>query len=225
MSGPDQASRRETIEELVTLEMLFAEQGWDWEPGTRQHCLSPNHDDRSPAMQVYPETNSLYCFACAFSGGVVEVTRQAVLGGSSTEAALKWLERRFNIEAGQVAATLPARLQRRFATWRSVPIDDDPAGRQVQSLVRQMFRDVEKTVPLTALRAAAPIKGWVWDQMPEEPGQHVGWAAWARGVIWGSYRELIETAGARTPVASERLADQRSAVRSVLLFDTHRGLE
>ena len=39
------------------------------------NCLLPNHEDRSPSLVVYPETNSWFCFSCLRGGDVVELAR------------------------------------------------------------------------------------------------------------------------------------------------------
>ncbi len=36
----------------------------------RLHC--PFHDDKTPSMQVYPKTNSYYCFGCGAKGDVIQ---------------------------------------------------------------------------------------------------------------------------------------------------------
>jgi hypothetical protein len=40
-------------------------------------CPLPNHEDSTPSFNVYPETNSWYCFACLRGGDVVDLARLA----------------------------------------------------------------------------------------------------------------------------------------------------
>ena len=40
-----------------------------------KQCLCPFHDDKTPSMQVYPDTNTVYCFSgnCSKSGKPIDV--------------------------------------------------------------------------------------------------------------------------------------------------------
>ena len=45
--------------------------------GRRLGGLCPFHEDRSPSLAVYPETESFYCFGCGAGGDVIDFVRRA----------------------------------------------------------------------------------------------------------------------------------------------------
>ena len=65
-----------TIQEIkskLSLAMVFARYGWQVDRNNRLHC--PFHEDKTPSMQVYWETGTVYCFStnCPTHGHSLDV--------------------------------------------------------------------------------------------------------------------------------------------------------
>ncbi|MEW7278192.1 CHC2 zinc finger domain-containing protein [Aquimarina sp. 2201CG1-2-11] len=40
--------------------------------GKNKQCLCPFHDDKTPSLKIYPETNTYHCFGCGATGDVIQ---------------------------------------------------------------------------------------------------------------------------------------------------------
>lgn len=54
-------------------------------------CPFPQHKERTPSFNVYPDTNSFYCFGCKEAGGPVKLTAN-INSSSLYDAAIKLLQ-------------------------------------------------------------------------------------------------------------------------------------
>jgi DNA primase len=63
-------------------------QHYHLEPDKHGHICCPFHDDKTPSMQIYPNTNTFHCFGCGKTGDTIEFIQQKQ-GISKHEAILK----------------------------------------------------------------------------------------------------------------------------------------
>lgn len=222
------SDRCDRIRDEVTLEAMFEAMGWDMPQRGRIHCLWPEHDDKSPSMQVYPDTNSVHCFACNKGGDVVELARRCVEPNEdwSVEDALDWLERTFHLAKLTPAQTLRGRLRKALAPVRAktARTEQAPTFFKAQAIVREAFLAVERRATRDQLAAMGPMKDYIWAEA-EVPGVDLlEWATWARQIIFGSYAKMLSAF--EFPEPPPGLVDDRPETRRrARLWDTHRGVE
>lgn len=223
--------RCERVRDEIPLETFFAHMGWDYREKGRIHCIWPDHEDRSPAMQVYPETQSVHCFACNQGGDVIKMARRCAApedGAWSVEEAVDWLEITFGLSKFAAPVKVADRMGRKIKAWRGrgavslseAPLDAEEARRNVEVA----FREVESRVPHRILQAASPHRDYVLEQFTPY-GNVVEWAAWARSHVFGSYASFLKRMAEPHPVPPDVIDDRPETVRAARLWDTHRGME
>lgn len=234
------AARCDRIRDEVTIDQLFDALGWELPQRGRIRCIWPAHEDRSPAMQVYPETNSVYCFACHGSGGVIEIVRKCVSeDGSewSVDEALDWLESTFHLPTMTPAASLQQRLRKKLANRKphqpapiTVPVQgrgtrEQRQGQQtLEQMVHAAFANVERSASRLQILVGADMKEYIWSEIATPGVALEEWAAWARQLIYGSYAKLVT--GFEVPPTPPDIVDDRPATcRAARLWELHRGLE
>ncbi len=93
-------------------------------------CVAPDHEDRTPSMTVYTDSQRFRCYACGLHGDLVDLERVA---GRHLEAwtAVIALAERYGVE-------LPERPMRRHKRQR--PVRDALEQARINSVRRRMFR-------------------------------------------------------------------------------------
>jgi len=200
------AARCDRVRDEITIDMLFDALGWEIPTRGRVRCIWPAHEDRSPAMQVYRETNSVYCFACHGSGGVIEIVRKCVPDDGNEwtiDEALDWIESTFHLKTMTPAANLQQRLRKKLQSRQTAPTSftqpltgrGTKAQRDVRAsmdtLIRQAFAEVERGASTVQLTAAYDLKQYIWEESSAPGVELDAWAAWARRLIYGSYARLV----------------------------------
>lgn len=223
------AERCDRIREEVTLEALFDALGWDLPQRGRIRCIWPDHEDRSPSMQVYRDTNSVHCFACNRGGDVIEIAKDCANpegGPWSLDDALDWLEETFGLKKLTPAATLQSRLRKKLQKARvSATVDAaQPSKSQVEAIVHSAFATAEQKASQDQLQAVGDMRDYIWSE-GERPGvDRMEWATWARQMIYGSYAKLL-TSFELPPRPADIVDDRPETVRRAQLWELHRGTE
>lgn len=218
------SERCSRIREQVGIEDLFEALNWDFPVRGRIRCLWPDHDDRSPAMQVYRETNSVYCFACGKGGDVVELLWKAgnPEGGEWTlDEALEWAEGTFGLERMTAASSLKQRLHRKLSATRRKPAESEPNSDLI-GIVKEAFDRVERE-PSTDLQLGADIKDYVWSQTEDPDVDLSTWVVWARRMVFGPYSWAINLKLPNPP--PKVIDDSPQALVRARVWEHHRGLE
>ncbi len=93
------------------------------------HCVAPDHEDRTPSMTVYTDSQRFRCYGCGLHGDVIDLERVA---GRHLEAwtAVRALADRYGVE-------LPAR-PKRWHEWST------EKGRRHKELVRWRERRYQR---------------------------------------------------------------------------------
>jgi hypothetical protein len=233
------AARCDRVRDEITIDMLFDALGWEIPTRGRVRCIWPAHEDRSPAMQVYRETNSVYCFACHGSGGVIEIVRKCVPDDGNEwtiDEALDWIESTFHLKTMTPAANLQQRLRKKLQSRQTAPTSftqpltgrGTKAQRDVRAsmdtLIRQAFAEVERGASTVQLTAAYDLKQYIWEESSAPGVELDAWAAWARRLIYGSYARLVTTFEL-PPCPPDIVDDRPETCRLAHLWETHRGSE
>lgn len=219
--------RCEQVRDQVTIEQLFDALGWDLPQRGRIRCIWPDHEDRTPAMQVYRESNSVHCFACNKGGDVVEVAWKAgnPEGGEwELTDALDWLEETFGLQRLTPAKTLQSRLHKKLAKVRgTAPAAPDRGG--VLTLVKEAFAKVEAKANGEQLVFASNLKDYVWSELDTPEVDLNAWATWARQIIYGSYAKTLYLIDFPLPPPPGLVDDRPETCRRAKLWELHRGTE
>ena len=93
----------ETIKGAVQIEQIASEYGEFKLLGNGRllgRCLAPDHEDRTPSMTVFTDTQRFKCFGCGIGGDVIDLEE---LGGRHVEArtAVEALSERYGVELPQ----------------------------------------------------------------------------------------------------------------------------
>ncbi len=99
----------EAIKEAVRIEQVASEYGEFKFQGAGRllgRCVSPDHEDRTPSMTVFTETQTFKCFGCQAQGDVLDLEELAGRH-ADTWTAMVALSLRYGVE-----------LPRRSETWR-----------------------------------------------------------------------------------------------------------
>ena len=106
----------EQLKRMNPIEEVIAERGVELRPqGGRLSGLCPFHEDGTPSLVVYPETDSFYCFGCGAAGDAIDFVRRAD-GVDFREAAKR-------LAHGRVPSETSSRSARRSSAPR-LSIDD-----------------------------------------------------------------------------------------------------
>lgn len=227
--------RCDRVRETISLRQLFDQLGWDAPERGRIRCLWPDHDDEHPAMQPYWDTNSVHCFACGKSGGVIELVRHAVppTGGSWTlDQALDWLEKTFGLPALTPAESLKSRLKKVLVgPGQGVSPSGQSVGRwtAARTAVRDAFDTVERSYPRAAVLSVSGQRDYIWAQEEGFATDAIVWASWARTMIFGSYENRLRAvandlaeSSLDVPPLPDVWYDDETTCDSYWLWDTHR---
>ena len=225
-------ARCERVRSEISLEAFFTHLGWEYREKGRLNCVWPDHEDRSPAMQVYPESGTVHCFACNQAGDIIKLVRRCVApvdGAWSVEEALTWLEGTFGLTALPVAASARSRMHRKVAAWRrTLPSGSASPGVSRPRLIAEVvdvFRSVESGAPKHVLPIVRPHYDYVMDAAPQVAGDLIPWAAMARAHALGSYAAAIRSLSEAWEVPPDVIDDRPHVVREALAWDVHRGCE
>lgn len=71
--GCRMGSSAEKIKELVSIEDAALRYGL--EPNRKGYISCPLHEESTPSLKLYPDTNSFYCFGCGAGGDVLALVR------------------------------------------------------------------------------------------------------------------------------------------------------
>jgi hypothetical protein len=221
------AERCDRIRDEVSLDQLFDALGWDLPERGKILCIWPEHDDRSPSMHVYRETNSVHCFSCGEGGDVVQVLWKAgnPEGAAwSLDDALDWAEEAFGLSRMTAASTLQSRLRKRLApAHRTVQVPTS-SRREFAANIQAAFQQAEAGATPDQLAAMGSMKDYIWSEA-EQPGVDLmEWAAWARRIVFGSYAKTLHTLVFATPPPLV-IDDRPATCRRAVLWELHRGLE
>jgi hypothetical protein len=235
------AARCEQVREQVTIDALLEVMGVEAPSRGRIRCLWPDHEDRSPSMQIYRETNSVHCFACNQGGDVVELARRAGNpdGGEwSLEDALDWLEETFGLRKLTVAQTLQGRLRKQLSKRQNnAGVPSLTAGNVLSrntmtaaqrgaydTIVRSAFCEAERNTTPDQRAAVMDIREYIWSEADRPGVDLMAWAAWARRMIFGSYAKLMGNMTFPDP-PSDVVDDRPETCRRAQLWELHRGAE
>lgn len=226
------AERCDRIRDEVTIEALFEALDWELPQRGRIRCVWPDHEDRTPAMQVYRETNSVHCFACNKGGDVVEVAWRCGNpdgGAWSLEDALDWLEETFGLARMSPAQSFKGQLRKKLARLHPTPSAAGSLGtpsqkRQVDGLMHAVFAEVEARASPDQLAAAGGLKDYIWEERGVPGVDLMEWATWARRLAYGSYAKMLSTLQFPPPPA-DVVDDRPATCRRARLWELHRGTE
>lgn len=54
----------------LTIRQVLAH--YSLKPDKNNHLRCPFHEDGTPSMKIYPQTNTYHCFACGKTGDVID---------------------------------------------------------------------------------------------------------------------------------------------------------
>ena len=122
-----------TIKQQLSILQVLHHYGLSPDKNNRLHC--PFHDDKTPSMQVYPETNTVYCFSsnCKTHGKAIDVIdfimyKEALTGSASDKhAAIKKAE-------SMLAHT-------DITPSTKVPVQEEAINTQILSKIFNYFRN------------------------------------------------------------------------------------
>lgn len=226
------AERCDRIRDEVTMEALFGALNWDLPQRGRIRCIWPDHEDRTPAMQVYLETNSVHCFACNKGGDVVEVAWRCgnPEGGAwSLEDALDWLEEEFGLARMSPAQSFKGKLRKKLARLHQPAVVEGSRAQRTQksqldAVIQQAFNAVEAKASPDQVVAAGSMKDYIWEEGDAPGVDLMEWASWARRLIYGSYAKLLGMLHFPPPPA-DVVDDRPETCRRARLWELHRGTE
>lgn len=236
------AARCDQVREQVTIDALLDAMGIEAPARGRIRCVWPDHDDRSPSMQVYRETNSVHCFACNTGGDVVEVARRCANPDGtpwSLDEALDWLEETFGLKRLTAAQTLQSRLRKTLSKRRNSAGDVVGSGLVnsfnnnglpaknrwgFEEVVRSAFVDAERHATPDQLAAVGDLRDYIWAEADQPGVDLMEWATWARGMIYGSYAKLLGQMIFPSP-PPDIVDDRPEVCRRAQLWEVHRGNE
>lgn len=230
------ADRCARAREAISIDALFDTLGWELPQRGRIRCIWPDHEDRTPAMQVYRDTNSVHCFACNKGGDVVEIALRCANpdgGDWSLDEALDWLEAAFSLPPLTPAQTLQGRLRKKLSKMRQ-PEPGPTAGsprrqaqvrKQYDDVVAKAFAEVEAKATAEQRVIAGPIKDYIWQEAEQPEVDLTVWAAWARSFIYGSYARLLYLVEFPTPPPGSVIDDRPEMCIRARLWELHRGNE
>lgn len=224
-------ARCERIRDEVTLESFFNHMGWDYREKGRINCVWPEHDDRSPAMQIYPDNQSVYCFACSKGGDVIALVQGCVSPGEEMPLmeAVRWLEETFGLGSFSAPVKARSRVSKKLARWRQKQVESPNESHLDLSRARRdidhLFIQVEEGVPHWILLEADAHKRYIQDSCPTSPEGVVTWAAWARAHIVGSYSSFLKSMQIPWDVPVDIIDDRPETIAAALHWDTHRAGE
>jgi CHC2 zinc finger len=95
-------------------------------------CLSPDHEDRSPSMSVFPEKQRFRCFGCGEHGDVLDLVMLAE--GCELWEAMIVLSQSYGIELPPRPQAWFAKQERQKATRRAIE------GAKVRRVQRRIYR-------------------------------------------------------------------------------------
>lgn len=222
------AERCERARDEITIEGLFDALGWELPSRGRIRCIWPEHDDRSPSMQVYRDTNSVHCFACNKGGDVIEIARRCAgeSSDSSVEDALDWLEDTFGLTKMTPAQSLKSRLRKKLAKVHARTANEPTRvdKGEVETIVRSAFAKVEAGRSPDQLAVVGDMKDYIWAEADVPGVDLTEWASWARQLIFGSYAKMLH--GVEFPVPPPDIVDDRpETCRRACLWEMHRGTD
>jgi len=93
----------EAIKDTVPIEQVAAEHGEFKLLGNGRllgRCVAPDHEDKTPSMTIFTDTQRFKCFGCGIAGDVIDFEE---LGGGHTEAwtAMVALATRYGVDLPQ----------------------------------------------------------------------------------------------------------------------------
>lgn len=220
--------RCDQVRDQVTIEQVFDVLGWDLPQRGRVRCIWPDHEDRTPAMQVYRDTNSVHCFACNKGGDVVEVIHlcgNPEGGPWDLDEALDWAEDTFGLQKLTPAKTLKTRLQKKLAKVHAPAPTTVGNRKSLAQLVHQAFLDVEKRANADQLMFAGNIKDYVWSELDDPDTDPEEWVTWARKMAYGIYAKTLYAIDFPLPVPPDIIDDLPSTCRRARAWEAHRDSE
>lgn len=236
------SARCEQARDQVTIEALLEAMGVDVPDRGRIRCLWPDHDDRSPSMQIYRDTNSVHCFSCNQGGDVVAVARRCANPDGtewSLDEALDWLEDTFGLKRLTAAQTLQMRLRKQLSKRQDAVGGGVGSGQakslytnslpsrnrhEYEAVVRAAFSDAERNAGPDQLAAVVDVHNYVWSEADQPGVDLMEWATWARGIIYGSYAKLLSLMIFPSP-PPDIVDDRPEVCRQAQLWELHRGTE
>lgn len=188
-------SRRDRAVELVRIWDVLELLGVSLRAKNRGkiHCIFPEHEERTASMKVYGETDSVYCFGCHRSGDVVEVVRCCAGDGKmwSVEAAVTWLEQKFDIEALPKLVTFSERLKSKLKTWRDRPDEPVVPAYMLAQTVTNRMAEVYNEAPPEIRMALWTLEDYIDEEFKRPGVNHQEWYYWALKLIDGYCRKLV----------------------------------
>lgn len=235
--------RCDQLRERISVDQFFAHMGWDDPSVGRIRCLWPEHDDANPSMQVYPDTWSVHCFACANGGrrsSDLIALAQAHFSARdrrswTVDATVSWFEETFDVPKPHPVAALSERIAKqlkRGSTASSGAPSAHDEGQVLLQDVRDAFERVERSATPLGRELAGNLKDYVWDMCPGCPcvkcsrGAHGTertlweWVVWAKRMIHGSYSQLLQLSVEGAP--SGVVDDRPVPLRRRRLWEFHR---
>jgi DNA primase len=129
----------ETVKDGVRIEDVAADYGEFQLQGSGRllgRCVSPEHEDKTPSMTVYPDEQRFKCYGCGEHGDVIDLVRLVEGGATACDVvdAMMILAQRYGVE-------LPARPQAWFARQsRQAKTRDALDEVKIKHIQRRLFR-------------------------------------------------------------------------------------
>lgn len=166
----------EAVKSAVRVEQVAAEYGEFKLKGAGRlegRCFAPDHEDRTPSLSVYTETDWWTCYGCGLRGDAVDLERVA---GRHVEAwtAVIALSERYGVELPRRPARWHERNAEKGRRWKE--IRRWRTRRYQRRLYRLFAADAVAAIPDEDERATEARRAW-----DEAAGLARAWAARSMG--------------------------------------------
>lgn len=112
----------EKVKSYIAIVDVLRIDGIEYKPGKLNKC--PFHNDNTPSMKIYPDTNSFYCFGCQTGGDVLKYWMLSK--GMGYKDAIKNLLDIFRVDTPKDAPSpiplleIPEGVKNPYAVWEMV---------------------------------------------------------------------------------------------------------
>lgn len=148
-------------------------------------------------MVVYEHTNSVYCFGCGKSGGLIQVVQTCVPTSGKTwpvERALSWLEDEFDLPSPKALDSLSQKIGKTLKQGSAkIAAEKERQSRKaVIDRIDLLIKESKQGHSKGAAATCVGVEGYIYDEL-EVPGVDVwSWLTWAQALVKGYYCKQLE---------------------------------